>query len=237
VCLSVEAGQTTPPVPSEISLRGNIMTKNRKPGLIAALVCFWAISVPRSSCAQPTDPHVSGTYTGVESYQEYVGPIGSVGPPTTLVASGSGIPATLSLGGDLISGSFGLSITPESSTEPGDLFDSGDGGYGYFSIGSHESSGSGRWYGASWVTYGDFDATYESLMPDGQITGGLSASAYINSGGYQPDGQPQQFNFQFATVPTVPEPSALVMGAIAVLILVPILWFRRIRAGSRLKLS
>ena len=68
------------------------MTKTRKHGLIAALICFWAISLPCSSYAQ-TPAVAYGTYAGVESYQESV----SIdGQPPVLSSSGSGIPATFS---------------------------------------------------------------------------------------------------------------------------------------------
>ena len=212
--------------------RGTSMTKTRKHGLIAALICFWAISLACSSYAQGPGS-VYGTYTGVESYQEFVVPID--GQPPVVSSSGSGIPATFSFSASPASpyGLVGLSITPDSSTEPGA---SVGGASNSLEVGSQSATGSTVSYGGEGATTGFFSATFEAIMPDGQIVGGLSASAdidlvYFSLGG---GGEYNHYDVQFSAVP---EPSSIVQGAMAILMLVLFAWFRGFRPRSWLRLS
>jgi len=200
------------------------MTTTRKHGLIAALICFWAISLPCSSYAGQAPLQVFGTYTGVESYQEYVSTSSTT--PLVLVSSGSNIPATFSFDvGPVLTppttpSLVNLSITPDSSTEPGgSVF-----GTGPASISSQSASGSSMNGGGSEVASSYFSATFESIMPDGQIVGGLSASAQSDSGGF--DYTHERFFRNDIQFTTVPEPSSIVQGALAVLMVGPFAWFR-----------
>ena len=83
------------------------MTTTRKHGLIAALICLWAISLPRSSYAGQAPLQVFGTYTGVESYEEAVSTSPDPSSPFVVVSSGSNIPATLSFAVENPGGEFG----------------------------------------------------------------------------------------------------------------------------------
>ncbi len=114
---------------------------------------------------------------------------------------------------------MGLSITPDSSTEPSG---SVSGGSGFASIDPQSAGGSTSVLGGGGVTSGEFFATFESIMPNGQIVGGLSASANVDFA----EAIGNKFYRSDIQFTTVPEPSSIVQGALAVLMVGLFAWFR-----------
>lgn len=184
------------------------MTKNLKHGLIAALGFCWASSLPSSCYAQPQQPTIQGTYDGVAVYQEIEFPASG---GAFVISSGSG-PAIFN---------FEYTIPPVGDQSPLILTISPGEEIGYdqpFSMGgmtynSTSASGSVSFSGFNGnAGYGFFSATFDSIMPNGEIVvGSGSASAEIMLDSLM-NGIPVQDVVQFSSVP---EPSSFAMFAIA----------------------
>lgn len=180
--------------------------------LIASLACLVAVSIPRSTTAGA----IYATWDGVvtTSFQEYVNNQltgsggGSYFGMMSLFYSSSTDIMTMFIGetyivGALYPGSFGP--TSGSGTVVGTIFPGGAYYFGY--------------------PYGEFSVSYPPLPPDGSIdTSGGSAFGYIYENTVNPlaTGEVLTVSFQ-----TIPEPSAIVLTASAILIVGIFAWVRR----------
>ncbi len=193
------------------------MTKTPKHALIAALTVLAVMSLPRPCSAD----QVYGTWTGAESYSiEYYLEDGTV----ISQSSGSLYPATLSVEFD-----SNINVAPPQETAAGmgitgfySIWGGAVGGYGPQSAGMYIIDDTSYPEG---YAFGNFDATFQSILPDGSIdtTGGF-AVADIDIQNYS-DGV---YERAFISFQTVPEPSSLLLvlaGAATVLLLAPMRFF------------
>ncbi len=145
-------------------------------------------------------------------------------------SSGTG-PATFQFTA-MESGYWSLDVTP-----PG-------GEAGSFSLGggvSYDSQSAAAYFGVQTpdaVVQVSFSATYESIMPNGQIVVGNGSSATVVIEQDYVDGQGDGTDsFVDFTALIVPEPASIVPAALAVLMLVTFAWIRGFRLRSWLRLS
>ncbi len=207
------------------------MTKTLKHGSLAALIFFSASSLPWSSCVGQT-LLVGGAYGGVESWQE------SFYQNGTLVGQSSGSGSATFAFSYYSDGWLDFFSTCPSA--PG-LFYGFEIGSGAIDMKYGPTSASGSIIiDSQAATYGNFSATYESILPNGQIVvgdGGASANVYGDAFDQYGDGDTYAMQFTGSGAPIVPEPASIVPAALAVLMLVTFAWIRGFRLRSWLRLS
>jgi hypothetical protein len=198
-----------------LTKKETFMTKTQKLILIPALTCFCAVALPPSSDADS----VFGTWTGVESFSEVVSGIDG---QIISESSGSNIPAVLSI-------SFASFYPGSLQPQRIDMSVFGDSG---FSISGQPSSGMPtlgpqiadgyvvpfqQGHGQEFVYYA---LTYQSILPDGSIdiTGG-SAEATMRYSYYDELYGNSGNGFVSFQSQSVPEPSSIVLAAIASLMI------------------
>jgi hypothetical protein len=205
------------------------MAKTQKVRLILAATAFVALSLPRSSSAQPP-PTPSGTWTGYESFEISVFDLIS----GHLLSSHSGAgPGTLFIGPAGTTGFTLLIISGAADVVglglllPPDAFG--------------PTSASGRIFleaGPAGSTSGNFFLTYESILPNSQID--------VGNGIAIADLTTTEFDFQlpvqtrtesFATFTPVPEPPSSVLAGLAILVVAAVAWMRRFRRRVQARLS
>jgi hypothetical protein len=198
------------------------MAKIQKLSLIASLIFVAALSLPRLSYAGS----VEGTWTGVETYSIVQIP-DSTGQPVP-IAGGTDQPSALTIISD--PGSFSMSI--QDLEYPLNQFSNitFSGLSGVFG----STAGSGGGYSDGFSV--SFSVTYASISADGTISNSPYGISVADAGldiRYGGEGSGEEIiNYGFQTL-AVPEPSSVVLAALAVLVIGIIAWMR----GVRLRLS
>ena len=187
------------------------MTKSRAVNfLVGALICFSACSLPRTSHAVP----VYGTWTGIETFDTQVYSNGQLVSDT----SGSNVPATFSTEYYDFANVLSVSINALSL----------DGYYSSSPFGADSASGTllvnSGYFG---YNVGNFALSYQSILPNGQIDVGAGmAVADITIIDVDGNGNGE---IDFASFQSIPEPSAIVLAATAVPLIVFLAWRRGFR--------
>jgi hypothetical protein len=186
------------------------MTKTRKLGAFAAMICFAAIiSCPRSSHAQD----VYGVWQGTVSYQveefangQFAGYYsGSYQGELSLDYYDAPQILAMSLSGTFGYGLYGYLTDPFGPDSAAGTLVSPNGGY----------------YGPP---IGDFAVTYQSIPPGGMIdVGNGLATADITATTGDPYGDGEIYVGSFVSAAAVPEPSSIFQAATALLIVAAVL--------------
>jgi hypothetical protein len=195
------------------------MTRTQKLRLIVVLTLFSAIALPRSSNAQS----VSGTWTGVESIVVYeMLPDGSFG----YVYLGSDIPATMNID---FNPNFYSGNGENTNNGFGEITINGDSVLGEIELSqSGPQSLTGNLIGSNgyYPEGGGFSLSFQSILPNGYLDTSndfASASMYLTP--RLPGSSPVTSYITFRGQ-GVPEPSSLVLGAAATLMLLIFAWMR-----------
>ena len=205
------------------------MTKAGKLRVFAAAL-FAVVSLPSSSSAQaPVDGYY---WSGVESYTDTIyAPFGN--PPPVVYSGGGSASFSISNygGGDTFlmaidgTGSGDLSEFVQGFMSPVDAFGATSAtGFLYQTGGPGGESG------------GNFFMTYDSIFPDGQInfgegtvTADLTILEFLNPG----DNLSDSIFISFQSLYVVPEPSSIVPGALATLLVAAGAWVRAFQRRRR----